>query len=112
MIDMHVNEEVSQTAGRVQHSAGNLAARYDRMLTAIDDDGTVDPAASRFATWLADCWRAAGPPEPARVPDAVSTSRAGIQLLRWYAVGTEIRAYVPGGSGCYLIPAVSVEGGL
>jgi hypothetical protein len=111
MIDTLAIEETAQALRGFRDAAGKLAARYDRMMTAIDDEGIVEPAALRFASWLAGWWRIAGPPEPTRIPDAVSTSPTGIQLLRWYAVGADVRAYGPDGDGCYLIPAAYAEGG-
>jgi hypothetical protein len=103
--------EITRACNGCRSSVSKLAARYDQMITTIDPEGNVEPAALRFASWLAGWWRVAGPPEPRRLPDAVSASADGDQLLRWYVVGAEIRAYVPGGSGCFLIPLAYAEGG-
>jgi hypothetical protein len=85
-------------------TAARLAAAYDRCLAALDADGVADAACLRFAAWLAEWWRADGPPAPPWPPDAVSRDGRGTDAVRWYADAGAVRGYVCGARGSYLVP--------
>ena len=82
-----------------------LAERYEGCLGAVDAEGAVPVAALRFAAWLADHWQYRAAPEPRSVPDAVSSDRRGVAMIRWYATSRGIAGWVPGVQGHYFVPA-------
>lgn len=80
-----------------------LARAHDRWVAALwrGDGGDVRD----FGIWLEAHLAADGPPEPIRVPDAVSRNGAPGACLRWYAAGLVILGYAEGQPrGCYRIP--------
>jgi hypothetical protein len=95
---------VTEDAFSRRWRAALLAATYERCLNEVDSTEISDPAHRRFTGWLASHWTYQCPPEPYWSPDAISLTRHGAHMMRWYVVDDAVIGYAPGAKGHYAVP--------
>ena len=86
-------------------AARALARAYLRHVSAL---WRGDPAERALSTSLGMTWCPDLPPEPRRLPDAVSPHGAGGRGIRWFETGGAVLGYVPGVRGGYRVPLAAI----